>query len=109
MIPICQHCQTGKVNRPRQLCWVCYYTPGVRDCYPSTSKYARRGVGNFNGNAPIACEPTTAAPGTPEKMEIMAERARMRQRLWHPFDAEFAGDPKPLTVLDDSSRLKKVA
>jgi len=109
MIPICQHCHRSNVNRPRQLCWGCYYAPGVRDQYPSTSKYARRGVGNFTGNAPTACEPTTAAPGTPEKLEVMAERARMRQRLWHPFDAEFEGDPKPTLVFADESHARKVA
>ena len=51
---ICRHCQKSKVNRPRGLCWSCYYTPGVKEQYPSTSKYARRGVGNFTGNAPLA-------------------------------------------------------
>ena len=57
MIPICKHCEKSKVNRPRGLCWSCYYPPGVKDMYPSTSKYARRGVGNFTGNAPVAARP----------------------------------------------------
>lgn len=35
----CRHCDTNAVNRPRGLCWTCYYTPGVLDLYPSTSKY----------------------------------------------------------------------
>ena len=108
MIPICQHCHRAKVNRPRQLCWSCYYAPGIRDRYPSTSKFARRGEGNFT-EAALACEPTVAAPGTPEKMEVLAERARMRQRLWHPLDAMAAGDPLPLTLHREESRLKKVA
>ncbi len=104
MIPICQNCHKAKVNRPRQLCWGCYYAPGVRDRFPSTSKYARRGVGNFSGNAPLACAPTTAVPGTPEKMEVLAERARMRQRLWHPCDARYPGDPSPLMGSVEPSR-----
>lgn len=86
MIPICKHCSKAKVNRPRGLCWGCYYTPGVKDLYPSTSKYARRGVGNGNGNAPLP-EPTTAVPGTPEKMAVLELRAKLRQALWHPLDA----------------------
>ena len=98
MIPICKHCRTNKVNRPRGLCWSCYYTPGVKDQHPSTSKYARRGVGNFNGNAPVAPVPTSAAPGTVEKLEVMAMRAKLKQALWHPLDAQFAGDPTPLTA-----------
>jgi len=99
MIPVCKHCQKSKVNRPRGLCWTCYYTPGVKEQFPSTSKYARRGVGNFNGNAPIPFMPTTAAPGTPEKMAVMEERAKMKQALWHPLDAQYSGDPRPLQAL----------
>src|SRR5262245_37917882 len=99
MLAICRHCSKSKVNRPRGLCWSCYYTPGVKDQYPSTSKYARRGVGNFTGNAPIAPEPTTAAPGTPEKMMVLEERARLKQALWHPLDAKYAGDPRPLEAI----------
>jgi hypothetical protein len=75
----------------------------VKDIYPSTSKYARRGVGNMCGNAPIAQEPTTAAPGTPEKMAVMEDRARKRQALWHPLDAQYEGDPRPLLALGATS------
>jgi hypothetical protein len=39
---ICVHCCKKKVNRPRGLCWGCYYTPGVRDLYPITSKFGKR-------------------------------------------------------------------
>ena len=105
---LCRHCQHAVISRPRQLCWSCYYAPGVRDQYPSTSKYARRGEGNFT-EAGRECEPTTAPPGTPEKMEVLAQRARMRQRLWHPMDAMFPGDPMPLTLLAAESRERKVA
>ena len=40
MIAVCRHCSKCKVNRPRGLCWSCYYTPGVKEQFPSTSKYA---------------------------------------------------------------------
>lgn len=99
MIPVCKHCSKAKVNRPRGLCWSCYYTPGVKDQYPSTSKYARRGVGNFNGNAPIPCEPTIYPPGTPEKMAVLEERAKLKQALWHPLDAQYEGDPRPVEAI----------
>ncbi len=99
MIPICKHCSKTKVNRPRGLCWSCYYTPGVKEQFPSTSKYARRGVGNFNGNAPVAPDPTTAPPGTPEKMAVLEMRAQLKQALWHPLDAQYDGDPRPLAVI----------
>src|SRR5690242_18442394 len=88
---LCRHCQKVKSNRPRGLCWSCYYTPGVRDLYPSTSKFARRGVSDFNGSAHLAAEPTTALPGSPEKVAILEERARLGVALWHPLDATLEG------------------
>jgi hypothetical protein len=84
---LCRHCNAHRANRPRGLCWSCYYTPGVRDQYPSTSKFARRGIHDFNGRGTLPDEPTAATPGTPEKVAILIERARMRQALWHPHDA----------------------
>ena len=99
MNAICRHCTKSKVNRPRGLCWSCYYTPGVKEQYPSTSKYARRGVGNFSGSAPLPASPTTAAPGTPEKLAVLEQRARLKQALFHPADARYAGDPRPLEFL----------
>jgi hypothetical protein len=82
----CRHCQRSKVNRPRGLCWSCYYRPGVRENYPSTSKFARRGVGNFCGSAPLP-DPTSALPGSAEKLAVLEERARQRLSLFHPDDA----------------------
>jgi hypothetical protein len=69
------------------LCWSCYYRPGIRDKYPSTSKFARRGLGFHVNNAPIPARPTSALPGTPEKVAILEERVRLKQALWHPDDA----------------------
>jgi hypothetical protein len=37
---LCRHCNTRYANRPRGLCGQCYYTPGVSERYPPTSKYA---------------------------------------------------------------------
>jgi hypothetical protein len=60
--------------------------------YPSTSKFARRGVSNFCGQAPLPPEPTEALPGTAEKVVVLEERARRGLALWHPGDAT-AGEP----------------
>jgi hypothetical protein len=89
---LCRHCQKVKSNRPRGLCWSCYYTPGIRELYPSTSKFARRGVRDFNGRARLP-EPTSALPGTPEKVAVLELRARLGQQLWHPLDARLATSP----------------
>jgi hypothetical protein len=91
---LCRHCQKVKSNRPRGLCWSCYYTPGVREQYPSTSKFARRGVSDFNGRTRLP-EPTDALPGTPEKVAVLMERARRGLSLWHPDDATLANAPPP--------------
>ena len=87
----CRHCQKNRVTRPRGLCWTCYYTDGVRDRYPSVSKYGHRGIGNFNGAGARPAFPTSAAPGSPEKLAILAQRAQLRQSLFHPDDAEMPG------------------
>jgi hypothetical protein len=55
--------------------------------YPSTSKFARRGVDDFNGQPKLPPTPTTALPGTPEKVAVLMERARLGLALWHPLDA----------------------
>lgn len=76
------------MNRPRGLCWTCYYTPGVRGRYTSRSMYARRGVGKISdepdGEVDIA--PTAAEPGTPEKVAVMKRRAAKGLSIFHPGD-----------------------
>lgn len=95
---LCRHCGKVPSNRPRGLCWKCYYTPGVREQYPSTSKFARRGLDDFNGVSPLPALPTPALPGSPEKVEVLMERARRQQALWHPDDAPMDAESRKLGV-----------
>lgn len=95
---MCRHCQQSVQSRPRGLCWNCYYAPGVRELYPSTSKYGRRGVRDYNGQGKRPATPTDAAPGSPEKIRILMERAQLRQELWHPDDATLVG-PRAMAEL----------
>jgi hypothetical protein len=37
-------------------------------------------------------------PGTPEKVAILQERARMRVSLWHPHDAPMDSESRRLGV-----------
>ena len=83
----CRNCQRVESNRPRGLCWSCYYKPGVRALFPSTSKFARRGVGNGRVDVPMPVEPTAAAPGSCDKLAVLEERASQGVSLWHPADA----------------------
>ena len=84
---ICRHCGQAPATRPRRLCWNCYYTPGVRELFPITSKFARRGIIDINGKRPLPTDPTRAMPGSAEKVLVLEERAHMKQNLWHPEDA----------------------
>lgn len=77
------------MNRPRGLCWSCYYAPGLRDRYPSTSKFARRGIGHGHKASGTLPTPTTAPPGTPEKLAVLRERSDAGLQLWHPLDATY--------------------
>jgi hypothetical protein len=70
----------------------------VRDQYPSTSKFARRGVSDFCGQASLAAQPTSAAPGSEEKVAVLAERARLGLSLWHPHDAPMDYESRKLGV-----------
>jgi len=83
---LCRHCHRVEANRPRGLCWSCYYTPGLRELYPSTSKFGQRGLDDFYGEAALPPLPTRAAPGSPEKVAVLEQRAMNRQALWHPDD-----------------------
>lgn len=43
----CRHCgKDYRCLRPKRLCWVCSSAPEIRALYPSTSKFARRGLGH---------------------------------------------------------------
>lgn len=43
--PLCRHCNAKCASRPLGLCYACYYAPGVRELYPSTSKYCPKSDG----------------------------------------------------------------
>lgn len=101
---VCCHCKNNIVNRPRGLCWTCYYKPGVRDLYPSSSKYARRGVGNFSRIPPLPAVPTLESPGTEGKLKVMEKRAAAGLQIFHPTDARYENDPVTIDWLAEYAR-----
>lgn len=81
---LCKHCAKKRANRPRGLCWGCYHAPGVK-CL-----YKRRFVATIEDliiptRMPT---PTTAMPGSPEKIEILRQRVEAGEFLFHPMDAK---------------------
>lgn len=88
MAELCRHCQQKTANRPRGLCGSCYYAPGRRDQYPSTSKHGREGVGaKIAGGHRLAALATSAAPGSEAKLCVLESRAYQGVALFHPCDA----------------------
>lgn len=88
---LCIHCNRRNVNRPRGLCWSCWYTPSVLALYPTTSKYGSRGhglriVGHQSTDLPTVL--TDAEPGTPEKIAVLESRAEQGIALFHPDEPD---------------------
>jgi hypothetical protein len=84
--PLCRHCRAEPATRPRGLGWKCYYRPGVKEQYP-TATLTKWLPGVPTVSAGRLPEPTTARPGTDEKVQVMAQRAEKGFALYHPADA----------------------
>lgn len=81
--PRCLHCRVWPANRARGLCCRCYdHAPRVRPRTPEADVMGRR---------PLPRTPTTYAPGTVEKLDVLADRASRREALHHPLDAGHGG------------------
>lgn len=94
--PVCIHCRTRKPARARGLCHRCYFTPHVRALYQPTCppRHLPSPVGQ---NAPTKVPtPTSARPGSAEKIRVLEERAARGEQLWHPLDA--VGDVESLAL-----------
>jgi hypothetical protein len=63
---------------------------------PNRSACGRcRGTGGGNARRPLPPEPTTARPGTPEKLAVLARRASDRQRVVAPARRCLNPNPDP--------------
>lgn len=82
----CKHCGKQRQIRGRGLCHACRKSVG--HLYQTTSKYAARGHYVWSGQ-PIP--PTEVPPGTREKLDVLAERAKAGMALHAKGDATFAG------------------
>ncbi len=94
--PLCRHCKIKPPGEKRGLCRSCYDKPGVKERY--SGKYRSEPDGKKGGRA--LPEPTTAPPGTIEKIAVLIERVRLGQALWHHLDT--AMDRVALPAEEDS-------
>lgn len=86
--PKCVHCKQNVIHKPRGLCTRCYANLAIRLATPPKNPYGNRGLGlDTLGSEPTRLpEPTTAIPGTPEKIAVFRERAASGKVLFHPED-----------------------
>jgi hypothetical protein len=91
-VPLCVACQTRPAERHtkgtktiqrRGLCWKCRRDPIV------SLKFVPPGGFTFRPKGSLPEIPTSAAPGTPGKIAVMAERAARGEKLFHPDDGRF--------------------
>jgi hypothetical protein len=75
------------VNRLRGLCWICYYTPGLREQFASTSKFARGSPVKDSHRQRLEPTPTGTLPRTESKFAELARRAAAGLSLFSSADA----------------------
>lgn len=89
MNPLFRHCGKRNVNRPRGLCYGCYYTPGVLVQYPTLSKFGvRHEDTDYGYGKPLPALPTDAIPGSAEKLAVLIGRHERGEKLHHPRDSK---------------------
>jgi hypothetical protein len=83
----CRHCGAKEATRPKGLCWGCYYDPAVKALYPTTSKYANKGIwAGVNKESVVPPAPTDSLPGSGEKVDVMGARVARGESAFHPQD-----------------------
>lgn len=90
---VCRECRRNSSIHSRGLCRRCFRTPSILARYPAQSVYIPQAEAGRSGCAGLP-EPTSAIPGSDEKIAILAERASKLQELHHPLDVrhEFSCD-----------------
>jgi hypothetical protein len=92
----CPVCLIRTSARAGGLCASCYRSSDNRAAYPSQ---AVRGRGLTETGR--ACGPTTANPGSEEKIRVMIERLELGQPLFHdddPFEHTRTTRPRTMTI-----------
>lgn len=97
----CVHCDRVDVIlfSTRDLCRECYKDQQVRDLYAVENKMAHQANRVISKGPTKRPQPTTAVPGSLEKIKVLAERLARGEALWHPDDADMSGaNPRDYVV-----------
>lgn len=86
--PRCKHCRKNKPSKRRGLCHACHAIPYIRNAYPPLAPQGNK-VYEFDTkkDIPMPKRSTTAAPGSEEKISVLAARFAARKALFHPSDS----------------------
>lgn len=87
-VTLCRHCRQRIAARgKRTLCRACHTNQTIRAQYaPVQACLSSNHEPDFFGGHELPAEPTSARPGTEEKIAVMAERVQQRVSLHHPLD-----------------------
>lgn len=85
----CRNCATRKGSRPRGLCYTCYQDGAIRAQHKGAIGHGIEGQRVRPGKR-LPAEPTTALPGSEEKIRVLEARAARGEQLHHPQDAKIA-------------------
>jgi hypothetical protein len=88
----CGNCQRMIGNRRRTLCPACYAKPRIRFKFQPVRRFVGERVNIRSAPNGVAPYPTTARPGTDEKVRVLVWRVESGYELWHPEDARM--DPE---------------
>lgn len=82
---MCVECGNRVAHHCGRLCRRCWSDHAVRDRHPKIRPAgASRGLGHTPPK--LACRPTSALPGTAEKIEVLRLRVLNGEALFHPAD-----------------------
>ncbi len=83
---LCRHCQERYITRPRGLCWGCYSRSAIRGLYCSAKKTEEELEATVKPGTATR-RPTSALPGSRDKVRVLARRFARGNALWHVLDA----------------------
>lgn len=81
----CLECGTLRPVKGRGLCRVCYDLPAIRALHRQT-RVTIRVYALTSKRHPLPEKPTRFLPGTVRKLQVLFDRARRGEQLFHPLD-----------------------